>query len=508
MKKTPTLAAACLTAVGLLIGLADSAIASPTGAPASDPGSKSGTWTYYKGKLPFSSASGVSILLTDGTVLVLNVCTSNWFKLTPDNKGRYETGSWSQVADMPGGYIPYLFASEILPDGRLIVNGGEYNAVKCGSPVFTNQGALYDPVADTWTTVSPPTGWKNIGDAPSAILPNGSYMLAEDMNFQEAIATISGTNVTWTSTGSGKGDFNFEEGWTLLPDGNILTVDTNRPKGIANYYEIYNTVSGTWSTPGQTAQVLVSSSAEIGPAVLRPDGNVIQFGATGHNDIYNTISGSWTAGPDFPVIGGAQYEVSDGSAVLLPGGNVLVHASPGGKPPSHFFEFSMNAKGQAELYRVDDPKESNYYGSQSGYFLELPTGQILFTDVINEVAVYTPKGSPKAEWLPVVSSVATTLVRGSTANSISGKKFNGYSQGSAYGDDAQQATNYPLVRFTNTATGDVCFGRSYDFSTMGVWTKGTTSALFDIPNSCESGASTLQVVVNGLASKGTAVTLQ
>ena len=63
------------------------------------------------------------------------------------------------------------------------------------------------------------------------------------------------------------------------------------------------------------------------------------------------------------------------------------------------------------------------------------------------------------------------------------------------------------MRFKNNTTGDVCFARSYNFSTMGVWTSGTTNAVFDIPSSCEKGASTLQVVVNGIASAGTAVTL-
>jgi hypothetical protein len=43
---------------------------------------------------------------------------------------------------------------------------------------------------------------------------------------------------------------------------------------------------------------------------------------------------------------------------------------------------------------------------------------------------------------------------------------------------------------------------------MGVWTMGTTSAAFDIPKHCETGASTLQVVVNGLASAAAAVTVK
>jgi hypothetical protein len=42
---------------------------------------------------------------------------------------------------------------------------------------------------------------------------------------------------------------------------------------------------------------------------------------------------------------------------------------------------------------------------------------------------------------------------------------------------------------------------------MGIWTTGSTSAEFDIPSSCKTGASTLQVIVNGIASAGTSVTL-
>lgn len=125
----------------------------------------------------------------------------------------------------------------------------------------------------------------------------------------------------------------------------------------------------------------------------------------------------------------------------------------------------------------------------------------------NEVAVYTPKGKPEKSWLPKVESVETTLSVGSTGNTISGSNFNGFSQGASYGDDAQMSTNYPLVRISNNGTGDVFFARSYNFSTMGVWTTGTTNAEFDIPSSCETGASKLQVIVNGLASTAVSVTL-
>ena len=68
------------------------------------------------------------------------------------------------MASLASNYGPLFFASAVLSDGRLIIEGGEQNFADY---VWTNQGAIYDPVANTWTPVNPPNGWNNIGDAPA-----------------------------------------------------------------------------------------------------------------------------------------------------------------------------------------------------------------------------------------------------------------------------------------------------------------------------------------------------
>ena len=68
-----------------------------------------------------------ALLLTDGTVMMHEYCEPNWWRLTPDNTGSYLNGTWSQLASMPSDYGPLYFASAVLPDGRVIVEGGEYN---------------------------------------------------------------------------------------------------------------------------------------------------------------------------------------------------------------------------------------------------------------------------------------------------------------------------------------------------------------------------------------------
>ena len=111
------------------------------------------------------------LLLTDGTVIVHRTDNITWWKLTPDINGSYVNGTWSQIASLPiiGGtqYDPKFFASAVLPDGRAIIEGGEYNN---GASVWTNLGAIYDPIANTWTAVTAPSGWAQIGDAQSVVL--------------------------------------------------------------------------------------------------------------------------------------------------------------------------------------------------------------------------------------------------------------------------------------------------------------------------------------------------
>ena len=83
-----------------------------------------------------------------------------------------------------------------------------------------------------------------------------------------------------------------------------------------------------------------------------------------------------------------------------------------------------------------------------------------------------------------------------------------FSQGAAYGDDAQSATNHPLVRITNLATGHVFYSRTPDHSSMAVAYGGLVSTHFDVPFSQEKGASTLVVVANGIPSAPVAVTVK
>jgi len=453
------------------------------------------SWTPVKNP-PFFSA-GTALLLTDGRVAIHKSNSQTWFTLTPDINGNYQTGGWGSLRSMPTGYAPLYFASAILPDGRLAILGGEYNK---GSEVWTNLGAIYSPVTKTWQTLNAPSGWSHVGDAQSVVLADGTWMVADCCTTDEAL--LNAATLTWTATGTGKADINDEENWTLLPSGDVLTVDTRN----AMNSEIYNPNTGSWSSAGSTiAQLVDPKSIEIGPAVLRPDGTVLYTGATGHNAIFDSVTSTWSVAPDFPLNGaGHQLDIADGPAALLPSGNVLCMTSPGVYAKgAEFFEWDGTT-----FTAVPGPPNASNDSSYVGRMLVLPTGQILFTDGSKDVEFYTPLGSPDPSWAPTITAVPTTLTHGTTAT-LSGTQLNGLSQGASYGDDAQSATNYPLIRIINTATGHVFYARTHDFTSMGVATgSAIVSTQFDVPTKTEKGASQLEVVTNGIASNPVSVTIK
>ena len=540
---------------------------------------KPGTWTQVGGTVAPLCAGGTPFLLTDGRVLIQDNCNGGngfgtvWWTLTPDNTGSYTSSSvtWTQVATIPASfsYGPLYYSSYVLANGNVVINGGEYNL---GPNVETTLGAYFNPQtgncsgcwiqsnpptsgSGSWIQVNPPTGWTSIGDGESAILQNGNYMIANCCTQQQAILDLA--NLTWLPTGANfRPPSNSEAGWTLLPDGSVLTVDmSTRFNAVSTAYRY---LSGTWYCAGTTAsQIIDSPDYEMGPWVLLQNGTVFAIGGNGNTGIYTppapgttppaggpcpTIAGNtgaWTAGPTFPSIcissippaapvSGQPCWAVDAPAALLTNGNVLSAAGPGPTPPatscpgsgcynaeSTFFEYAPGSPGT--LNATANPPNAPNHPSYTTRLVMLPTGQVLQTDNSNDVEVYTPNGlnlppsnnqSFNAAYQPTITSPYPLSITRGLTYTISGTLFNGMSQASAYGDDVTNGTNYPLIRVTNQGTGHIFYGHTHDHSSMGVAKTGTTvSTKFEIPAGAETGASNLQIVTNGIPSQNVVVTI-
>jgi hypothetical protein len=406
----------------------------------------------------------------------------------------------------------------------MIVEGGEYIGENA---VWSDQGAIYDPVNNTWTSVAPPPGWTNMGDAASDVLTDGTFMLQQpcntcltspDLTVDDAL--LNAKNLTWTVIpATGKRDPNDEEGWTLLPNGKLLTLDL---WGIGNT-ELFDPNTNTWSFAGWTSTfdpVDPYPVVEIGPQVEMPGGNVFVVGAgsstqqpptacttdvTSPTALYQYSTGTWTAGPEIPTINDQEQDSTDGPGSILPDGNVLFDTgSCVYNGPLAFFLYDASSNTLSEVPDIANAANDAPYYTR---MLALPNGQVLFNDGSSQMLVYTAGGRPNPAWAPSITSLsATTLAPGGTY-SLSGRQLAGLDPGATYGDDVQDNTNFPLVRITNDATGVVTYARTHDWTSVSIAPGAFSSTQFTLPSTTPAGRSSLVVVANGIASPPSRVTV-
>ena len=498
-----------------------------------------GTWTALHTQPNFKAST--MLLLTDGTVMCHELDTKHWHKLTPDGSGStspaqaYINGSWSSLADFnddsnltatQGGptYAPRFFASAVLADGTVFVCGGEYNNLAVtNKPNDVNTVELYDPVANRWTNLRAPSGWSRLGDAPTCVLPDGRVLVGNSFLNTNPVAIFDPVTREW-QTAANKGDSSSEEGFTLLPDETVLTVQcSNIPNS-----EKYIIASDQWVKAGNTQVTLPQSCPgivpEIGPAILLPDGRVFQVGATGATALYAppprpTDLGKWDVGPTLNARIGSINQTMfpiDAPAALLPNGKVLCVGSPSPPckfpAPSNFFEFDPSDNTATAITAntgsgTQTPRNANVPCYMTRLLL-LPTGQVLFSTGSKSIYVYTPNGSPEAAWKPTISSFDSDMALGHSYT-ISGTQLNGLSQACTYGDDTQMATNYPLVQINHASTKNRVFLRTSGHSTMGVATGASTQTTYvTIPPDLPTGQYELVVIANGIASDPVTVVIQ
>ncbi len=315
------------------------------------------------------------MLLSNGTVLAHNedwvqVNPTAWYPLTPGQPGAtpgldksYINGAWGPASNMNVGRE--YFPSAVLPNGNLFVLGGEFSGPQ-SLQNFATSGEIYNPTSGPnggwqpgWTSTLPdPVA--QFGDDPIEVLPDGT-VLCGDLSDNKTEIYHPATD-TWTAGPTKKyQDQSDEETWVKLPDGSILTYDIFA-SAAANTFLAERFIPATatqaahWvdasnvnpaNPPTQLSNrttVLAGTSAELGGAVLLPNGNVFitgNTGVTGNTALYNWLTNTWSAGPDVPnsVAGG------DLPMAMMPNGDVLI-AEWGSPFPSagiHLWEYNPSA---------------------------------------------------------------------------------------------------------------------------------------------------------------------
>lgn len=165
--------------------------------------------------------------------------------------------------------------------------------------------------------------------------------------------------------------------------------------------------------------------------------------------------------------------------------------------PTTFYEYDYTAPTNSAFTQVTGLNvNAPSYFSQ---LLDLPDGTVLYSlATTTNMFVYVPDGSPLPAGKPTILTISTN---GDGSLHFTGTLFNGISEGAAYGDDAQMDSNFPLVRFID-ASGNVRYGRTYNWSSTGVMTGNNVVSTDCAAPAGSSSQNVIQVVANGIASDG------
>ncbi len=509
----------------------------------------SGGWIPLDNPLPNGDGPNTMTLLSDGRIMVHGGGSSpstTWYALNPANllthedSSNYIQGTWSTLNSMnvPRRYFP----SAVLPDGRVFVVGGEYSLPYD----FTNSAEIYDPQANTWTAVAsasvgpnppltqvgtnpPKSPQVQFGDDPIEVLPpmasGQSQVLAGYFNGGMTYLYNPDTNL-WTTTSMGKvqGEASDEETWVKLPDNSILSYDIFGSEAAPATFRaqryipsLDKWVNASNLNPLNPPSLLSGRDVgqELGPAFLMPNNKVIFFGAEGDTAIYDVANNVWSAGPaePSPTLNNASVQLvaADVPGAMLSNGDILIALSPKGsldskgnyqfQSPSFVYEYNPNANDNTKIFTDVTPDGGINNPSYLLSMLDLPDGSVLMgNEDSSRMWDFTPNELPQESWEPTVTDildVTSTDASGAPVDNLTltGTQLNGISEGANYGDDAEMASDYPLVRFTQN-NGDF-YSRTYDWSSTGVQTlNAPVTTRF---TSGTDGASILNVSAAGIS---------
>ena len=167
-------------------------------------------------------------------------------------------------------------------------------------------------------------------------------------------------------------------------------------------------------------------------------------------------------------------------------------------PPTSLFEYNPNTNTMSAV-ATPPALTANLTNNicSNMYMMNLPSGQILLSTATDQLWVYTPVGGPQNSWRPTISNVTTN---GNGVYTLTGTQLNGLDEGSNFGDDFENATNYPIVQITD-ATGKVAYAQTFNWSSTGVATGNMPETTeFTLPSGLAPGILSVVVIANGIPS--------
>ena len=286
--------------------------------------------------------------------------------------------TWTTIAGMT---IARAFHTATpLPDGRVLVAGG---VASCGDMVGTNTAELFDPKDRTWSAAAPPTLGRVSHTA--TLLPDGTVLMVGGTLAVPTAERYDPKANVWVDAGGLRFARN-DHTATLLPSGKVLVVG-----GVPDFaipllpvaVEIYDPLSNLWSIssglPPRTARWAHT-------ATVLPDGNVLFAGglhdtslsifgtATAGTALYDPLADQWTARWQS---GLTQVRYGSPTATLLDSGRVLV---VGGRGPDSRSPASTSVEIYDPATKVSTSAASTAFAHDGHLATRLQSGKVLVID--------------------------------------------------------------------------------------------------------------------------------
>jgi predicted secreted protein len=277
-----------------------------------DPGA--GAWTST-GSMAAARSAHTATLLPSGKVLVAGG--------TPGGAAAeiYDpvTEGWISAGSMTS--VHYFHTATLLPAGQVLVVGGE--------GASGSVAEIYDPTSGAWratASLRSPRQYHSATLLPSGkvLVAGGQYWVGSGYLFLNAAELFDPVTGTWTTTGSMARGRNGHSA-TVLPNGKVLVAGGYSTGGPIAAAELYDPASGTWSLAGS-----MSAVRDWHTGTLLPSGNVLIAGGQSavldsitNCDIYDPTTGTWSTAN---ALGTPRYFHT---ATLLPSGAVLVAGGTG-----------------------------------------------------------------------------------------------------------------------------------------------------------------------------------
>jgi hypothetical protein len=219
----------------------------------------------------------------------------------------------------------------LLPDGRVLIAGGEDEATGSSELAPLATAELFDPTTGKFS----PTGSMEVArsDSVAALLPDGRVLIAggyDNVAGSEGTAAqaLSSAELYDPATGrfSPTGNLSVERAGataTLLTDGRVLVAGGQGEQGPTSSAELYDPATGAF---GPTGSMDPASPRDGASAIRLNDGRVLILGGgqlTNTAALYDPTTGSFKSAASM------ASERSGFTATLLPDGRVLIAGGSG-----------------------------------------------------------------------------------------------------------------------------------------------------------------------------------